>query len=179
MLIQQLASVLLRLPQLLPMDGEILIPPDPSIASPSDAVDHLLLHIDFSRWISRVGGLVAFIGAIKFALSVKSEDAREQLQAALIMVSGFMIQAAIGNLGVFNMPDVYTDAAATQEFQSILDFIGGWSRRVGALAMLLGGAIFGFATKDSNPGAKVSGLKTMAAGGMTVAVSGILGTFVR
>ena len=95
------------------------------------------------------------------------------------MVSGFMIQAAIGNLGVFDLPDVYTDAAATQEFRSILDFIGGWSHRVGALAMLLGGVIFGLAAKDSNPGSKISGLKTMAAGGMTVAVSGILSTFVQ
>lgn len=134
-----LIQSLLHIPRMM-LDGETLIPPDPSIASPSDAVDHLLLHIDFSRWISRVGGLVAFIGAIRFALSVKSEDAREQLQAALVMLSGFMIQAAIGNLGVFNMPPVYTDAAATLEFQSILDFIGGWSRRVGALAMLLGAA---------------------------------------
>ena len=170
---------LLQFASTLMLSGEILLPPDASIASPSDAVEHLLMHIDFARWISRVGGLVAFIGAIKFALSIKSEDAREQLQAALIMVSGFMIQAAIGNLGVFNMPDVYTDAAATQEFRSILDFIGGWSRRVGALAMLLGGAIFGLAAKDSNPGSKISGLKTMAAGGMTVAVSGILSTFVQ
>ncbi len=173
-----LIQSLLHIPRMM-LDGEILVPPDPSIASPSDAVDHLLLHIDFSRWIARVGGLVAFIGAIKFALSVKSEDARDQLQAALIMVSGFMIQAAIGNLGVFNMPSVYTDAAATLEFQSILNFIGTWARRVGALAMLLGAAIFGFAAKNSDPGAKISGLKTMAAGGMTVAVSGILSTFVQ
>ena len=170
---------LLHFASTLLLSGEILLPPDASIASPSDAVEHLLMHIDFARWISRVGGLVAFIGAIKFALSIKSEDAREQLQAALIMVSGFMIQAAIGNLGVFDLPDVYTDAAATQEFRSILDFIGGWSRRVGALAMLLGGVIFGLAAKDSNPGSKISGLKTMAAGGMTVAVSGILSTFVQ
>ncbi len=170
---------LLQFASTLMLSGEILLPPDASIVSPSDAVEHLLMHIDFARWISRVGGLVAFIGAIKFALSIKSEDAREQLQAALIMVSGFMIQAAIGNLGVFGLPDVYTDAAATQEFRSILDFIGGWSRRVGALAMLLGGVIFGLAAKDNNPGSKISGLKTMAAGGMTVAVSGILSTFVQ
>ena len=112
---------LLHFASTLMLSGEILIPPDASIASPSDAVENLLMHIDFARWISCVGGLVAFIGAIKFALSIKSEDAREQLQAALIMVSGFMIQAAIGNLGVFDLPDVYTDAAATQEFRSILD----------------------------------------------------------
>ena len=78
---------LLHFASTLMLSGEILLPPDASIVSPSDAVEHLLMHIDFARWISRVGGLVAFIGAIKFALSIKSEDAREQLQAALIMVS--------------------------------------------------------------------------------------------
>lgn len=175
----EIASALMHLPQLWMLGGEILVPPDPTIVTPTDAIESLLLHIDFKLWISRVGGLVAFIGAIKFALSVKSDDAREQLQAALIMVSGFMIQAAIGNLGVFEMPAVYSDAAAANEFKLILDFIGGWARRVGALAMLLGGVIFGFGTKDSNPGSKVSGLRTMATGGITVAVSGILSTFVN
>ena len=33
----------------------------------------------FGTWISRIGGLVAFIGAIKFALSIKSDDSREQI----------------------------------------------------------------------------------------------------
>lgn len=172
--LQGITAVLLALP----MAGEILPPPDPNIATPSDAVTSLLQNIDFKLWISRVGGLVAFIGAIKFALSIKSDDAREQLQAVLIMVSGFMIQAAIGNLGVFNMPAQYSVVASNLEFQSILNFIGKWARRVGAVALLIGATMLGFGTKDNNPGSKVSGLRTMAAGGITAALSGILGTFV-
>ena len=57
----------------------------------------------FGTWISRIGGLVAFIGAIKFALSIKSDETRDQLPALLTMVSGFMIQAAISNLGIFEL----------------------------------------------------------------------------
>jgi hypothetical protein len=55
-----------------------------------------------SQWIGRSGGMVAFIGAVKLALSIKSEDAREQVQALLVMVSGFMIVAAVTNLDLFS-----------------------------------------------------------------------------
>lgn len=162
---------------LLPMMGTVL--DTPPITDPSGAVQNLLGDITLSTWIGRVGGLVAFIGAIKLALSIKNDDAREQIQAALIMVSGFMIQAAIGNLGVFNMPSgSYTQAASDLEFQSILGFIGGWAVRVGGIAMLLGGIMFGLALKDSDAGSKVNGLKTVAAGGIVIAVSGLLHTMV-
>lgn len=165
---------------LLPMaGGSGVVLGEPAPTDPSGAILNLLGNITLSTWIARVGGLVAFIGAIKFALSIKNEDAREQIQAAMIMVSGIMIQAAIGNLGVFNIPSgSYSQAAADLEFQSILTFIGGWTARVGGIAMLLGGIMFGFALKDSDAGSKVNGLKTLAAGGITVAVSGLLNTFV-
>ena len=132
----------------------------------------------FSLWLSRIGGIVAFAGAIKFALSIKSDDAREQLQAVLIMVSGFMITAAVQNLDVFSIPDTYTAASAELEFKSIMDFIGSWARRVGALGMLLGAVMFGLAIKDNNAGGKVSGLKTLSAGAIAVSVSSILSLFV-
>ena len=128
----------------------------------------------FTLWIGRIGALVAFVGAVKFALSIKSEDAREQIQAVLIMVSGFMIRAAVGNLGLFN----FGAAGADAEFNAIMVFIGGWVGRVGALALLIGSIMFGFSIKENNATAKVAGLKTMAAGGITVAVSGILPLFV-
>lgn len=167
-------------PLLLPLAagaGEGLV--EPASTDPSGAILNLLGNITLSTWIARVGGLVAFIGAIKLALSLKNEDAREQIQAAMITVSGIMIQAAIGNLGVFKFPSgSYTTAAANAEFTSILDFIGGWTARVGGIAMLLGGIMFGFAIKDSDAGSKVSGLKALAAGGITIAVSGLLKTFV-
>lgn len=171
-----LAALLVRLPQLLPLSPPII--DTPSAISPSEAVQHLLMDISLERWIYRIGGLIAFIGAIKLGLSLRSDDAREQVQAVLIMVSGFMIQAAISDLNIFNMPAVYTDANATAEFQAILRFIGRWMRRVGMLAMFLGAASFAHAIKDHDPASKVSGLKTMAAGGVTAAVSAILWTFV-
>ncbi len=160
---------------LLLLSGHIL-PPLPSTSDPAAIAQS---GIDFfSTWIARIGGIVAFIGAVKFALSVKSDDAKEQLQAVLTMVSGFMIVAAVGNLGIFEIPSSYTATAANEEFAAIMRFIGRWARRVGALAMFLGGILFGLATKDNNPGSKVTGLKTMAAGGITAAVSTLLPLFV-
>lgn len=129
-----------------------------------DAVDF------FGTWIGRIGGVVAFIGAVRFALSIKSDDPKEQLQAVLIMVSGFMIQSAVSS-NLFNIPAVYTDAAATLEFKSIMKWIGKWIRRVGAFGFFIGAISFGFAVKDNNAATKVIGLKTMAAGAMAMALS--------
>ena len=128
----------------------------------------------FGTWISRIGGLVAFIGAIKFALSIKSDETRDQLPALLTMVSGFMLQAAISNLGIFALGS--TDAETI--FQNILLFIGRWTRRVGAAGTLVGAVMFGFSVKDNNAVGKVAALKTFAAGAIVVSVSGILHTFV-
>ena len=146
-------------------------PPAPTIPPATLAADTITF---FQVWISRIGGLVAFIGAVKFALSIKSEDAREQIQSVLIMVSGFMIRAAVNNLNIFTFGAAGIDA----EFQAIMNFIGQWVGRVGALALLIGAIIFAFAIKDSNANTKVSGLKTMAAGGITAAVAVLLPTFV-
>ena len=132
----------------------------------------------FSLWLARIGGIIAFSGALKFALSVKSDDAKEQLQAILIMVSGFMIVAAVQDLSVFNIPANYTSASAEVEFRSIMDFIGRWTRRVGALGMLLGSIMFGLAIKDNSAGGKITGLKTLSAGAIAVSVSAMLPMFV-
>lgn len=129
-----------------------------------DAIDF------FGTWIGRIGGVIAIVGAVKFALSIKSDDPKEQLQAVLIMVSGFMIQSAMG-AGLFDIPASYSDSAATTEFQSILKFIGKWIRRVGALGFFIGAISFGFAVKENNATTKITGLKTMAAGAMAMALS--------
>lgn len=128
----------------------------------------------FGRWISRIGGLVAFIGAIKFALSIKSDETRDQLPSLLTMVSGFMIQAAIANLGIFELATTNAETI----FQDILLFIGTWTRRVGAAGTLVGAVMFGFSIKDNNAVGKVAALKTFAAGAIVVSVSGILHTFI-
>lgn len=153
----------------------LAILPTPPAGSPADIAQTGLTF--FSTWIARIGGLVAFIGAIKFALSIKNDEAKEQLEAVLIMVSGFMIVSAIRNLSIFDIPSVYSDAAANAEFHAILDFISTWTRRVGAVGLLIGSAMFGFSVKDNNASGKVTSLKTISAGGMVMAVSAILPTF--
>lgn len=151
-----------------------VIPILPTTGAPSDPA--LLAQTGltfFGTWISRIGGLVAFIGAIKFALSVKSDETRDQLTALLIMVSGFMIQAAVSNLGMF---DLASENAETI-FQNILSFISRWTRRIGAAGTLIGAVLFGFAVKENNAVTKTTALKTFAAGAIVVSVSAILPLF--
>ncbi len=155
-----------------------LILPDPPNNTPAEIAQNGLNF--FSTWIARIGGLVAFIGAIKFALSIKSEDAKEQLQAVLVMVSGFMIVSAIRDLSIFSIPNISLispEMAANLEFLAILNFIGKWTRRVGAVGSLIGSIMFGFSIKDNNANGKVTSLKTISAGGLAMAVSAILPTF--
>lgn len=152
--------------------------PTPPTGTPSEIAQTGLTF--FSTWIARIGGLVAFIGAIKFALSIKSEEAKEQLEAVLIMVSGFMIVSAIRNLSIFSIPNtglLSPEVIANLEFLNILNFIGKWTRRVGAVGLLIGSTMFGFSIKDNNANGKVTSLKTISAGGMAMAVSAILPTF--
>lgn len=132
----------------------------------------------FSLWISRVGGLVAFIGAVKLGLSIKDEGSKEQMLAVLVMVSGFMIKAAVQNLGVFNIPATYSVQASNNEFTAILNFIGKWTRRVGAVGMLFGAVNIGLSMSSNDAAQKVNGLKALSSGGVVVAVSAILSTFV-
>lgn len=132
----------------------------------------------FETWISRLGGLVAFIGAVKFALATKSDDAKEQLLAILTMISGFMICDAVGDLSVFDIPSYYGEYTANAEFQSILKFIGKWTRRVGAMGLLIGAIMFGLSVKDNNAATKITALKTIVAGAMVAALSGVLPLFI-
>lgn len=152
-----------------------ILPPSPTGTPAELAADGITF---FSTWIARIGGIVAFVGAIKFALSIKDDDAKEQLLAVMTMVSGFMIQAAVNDLSIFQIPAIYTDAAATLEFQSILTFIGKWIRRVGAVGLFLGSIMFGLSIKEHNAAQKVISLKTIAAGAIVISVSSMLHTFV-
>ena len=132
----------------------------------------------FATWLIRLGGLIAFIGAVKLALSIKDDNAKEQLIAVLVMVSGFMIKAAVSDLNIFNIPAVYSEAAANAEFHAILGFIGKWVRRVGAFGMFIGAIMLGLSAKSNDAAQKVNGLRTLSSGGIVVAVSIIIGTFV-
>lgn len=132
----------------------------------------------FEKWISRAGGLVAFAGAVKFAMATRTEDEKEIMQAMLVMVSGFMISEAVGSLDIFNIPDTYSAAAADTEFKSITAFVGKWTRRIGLVGLFAGSVQFGLSIKDNNAATKVIALKGMTAGAMVTAVSGLLSMFV-
>lgn len=164
-------------PQILESLCALIEIPPPILPYPPDGTPSKLAQtgIDFfSLWIARIGGIVAFIGAIKFALSIKADDARDQLNAVLIMVSGFMIRAAVQNLGIFSL----STTNANTIFSSVMTFISTWTRRVGALGALIGAIMFAFAIKDENAATKINGLKTFAAGAICMSVSTILPLFV-
>lgn len=150
--------------------------PDPPVGTPNELAEKGIEF--FGLWIARIGGFVAFAGAIKFALALNTDDSKEQLQSILVMVSGFMVRAAVNELSIFNIPAVYTVAAANAEFKAIMNFIGDWTRRVGALGLLIGAVMFALAIKDNNAVTKISGMKTLMAGAIISSVSLILPYFV-
>ena len=137
-------------------------------AAPNEAIKTGITF--FSTWISRIGGIVAFIGAVKFALSVKSDDGKEQMTALLVLVSGFMIQAAVKSLNIFAIPGA--------EFSSLVSFISKWIRHVGAVGAFVGAVMFAFSIKDNNAVNKVTALKTLTAGAMVVAIAAMLPSMV-
>lgn len=150
--------------------------PAPPTGTPSQVMQS---YIDLlSLWLFRIGGIVAFFGAVKFALSIRSDGSKEQLTSIMTMVSGFMIQSAVKNMNIFNLPSTYSSLAAETEFKSILSFIGKWTGRVGALGLLIGSVIFALAVRDNNASNKIAGAQAMATGGIIVALSAILPTFV-
>lgn len=90
----------------------------------------------------------------------------------------FMIKAAVYNLDIFKIPATYSVQASNAEFQAILRFIGKWTRRVGAAGMLFGAVNIGLSLSSNDAAQKVIGLKSLSSGGVVVAVSAILSTFV-
>ena len=109
-------------------------------------------------------------GAVKFALSVKSEDGKEQMTALLVMVSGFMIRAAVKEMNLFTIPG--------SEFLALITFISKWIRHVGAVGTFVGAVMFAFSIKDNNAVNKVTALKTLTAGAMVVSIAALLPSFV-
>lgn len=129
---------------------------------------------DFSVWIKRIGILVAFCGAIKFAIAIKDDDPREKTLGLLTFISGFLIvdvaNASSANY-LFSIPKTYTDATATIQFNKLLTFVAKWVRRIGAFMMFIGGVEFGFSIKNNDAGQKVSALKYLVSGAMVSALT--------
>ena len=57
----------------------------------------------FITWLTRIGMLVALVGAIMFALAIKSNDAEQKQAGLLTMVAGFVVAAVCGAAGMFNL----------------------------------------------------------------------------
>ena len=57
----------------------------------------------FVKWIQRLGYLVAFIGAIMFALAIKNNDAEAKQNGILTMVAGFIAVAVCVGVDKFGI----------------------------------------------------------------------------
>lgn len=57
----------------------------------------------FVKWIQRVGGVVAFVGAVMFALAIKNNDAEQKQAGLLTIVAGFAVMAVCGVLSAFGL----------------------------------------------------------------------------
>lgn len=127
----------------------------------------------FSPWIERIGLLVAFAGAIKLALSIKDEDAKERTLALLTMVAGFMIASVDSYFHIF---DISPDISATTSYNNLINFVSKWVRRIGAFVMFFGGVEFGLSVRNNDAGLKVTAIKGFVTGAVIAALSLTLST---
>lgn len=153
----------------IPILGEFLRTP----TNPDVLVGFLTDVIDFKDWIGKIGGIVAFVGAVKLGISFRAEDEREAIQAALTILAGFMIKDAVNNTTIFTVT-----GTAASEFADLLSFASGWVAKAGAVGVLYGGIQFGLAMKDNNAPAKVMAIKGMITGVIVTAVAGTASTFI-
>ena len=57
----------------------------------------------FITWIRRVGMMVAFVGAIMFALAIKNDDAERKQAGLITMIAGFVVAALCAASSMFNL----------------------------------------------------------------------------
>lgn len=55
------------------------------------------------KWFKRLGFLVAFIGAIMFALAIKNNDAESKQSGLLTMIAGFAVAGLCIGVDMFNL----------------------------------------------------------------------------
>lgn len=94
-------------PPILPkMDNEVPPPAGGSLGSQTDGDTQFQSVVEFfAKWIKRVGLLVAFVGAVMFALAIKNNDAEQKQNGLLTLVAGFVVSAicqAISMFGIFD-----------------------------------------------------------------------------
>ncbi len=57
----------------------------------------------FITWIRRIGMMVAFVGAIMFALAIKNNDAEQKQSGLITMIAGFIVAALCAASDMFNL----------------------------------------------------------------------------
>ncbi len=57
----------------------------------------------FITWIRRVGAMVAFIGAIMFALAIKNDDAERKQAGLMTLAAGFVVWAVCAGADMFDL----------------------------------------------------------------------------
>ena len=128
---------------------------------------------DFSVWIERIGLIVAFAGAIKFAIAIKDDDSKDKTLGLLTMVSGFLIaeiaDATSVNYYLFSIPKDAADVTAY--WNRLMPYIRKWIRRIGRFVMFIGATEFALAFKSNDAGLKITGLKSIATGAMIAALA--------
>ena len=57
----------------------------------------------FITWIRRIGMMIAFVGAIMFALAVKNNDSEQKQSGLITMVDGFIVAALCAASSMFDL----------------------------------------------------------------------------
>jgi nitric oxide reductase large subunit len=57
----------------------------------------------FITWIRRIGMMVAFVGAIMFALAIKNNDSEQKQNGLITMVAGFVVAALCAASSMFDL----------------------------------------------------------------------------
>lgn len=72
---------------------------------------------------------------------------------------------------------VFATAGADVLWTTIAGLIEKWVTRLGGVCIFIGGVLFGLGWKDNDASQKTTGVNTMIAGGIVVAVAQLAGTF--
>lgn len=72
---------------------------------------------EFVKWVKRIAGLIALVGAIMFGLAIKNNDAEQKQAGLLTMVAGFFVFAVCGIASTFGLSanEIGNKAATTTE----------------------------------------------------------------
>lgn len=130
---------------------------------------------DFATWINRIGGLVMFFGAVKFALALKDGDSKDKTLALLTFVAGAIIidvstNSASGHY-LFNVPTEYNSTTATTHFNNLTAFVSSWTKKIGAFLGFVGATELALSIRNNDANAKVSAMYTLMTGGLIIAVA--------